>query len=208
MEFARSSANEIIPLGWIGFVGTIFWITATIGPVLVDPTKPLGNLTNIVSPDQVRAYSAFIAFLIHTLVPAGLLAMAFPFHAKSEWYPTEFANEVHVGKYKGHIRLDPDDDICNIMVPVTLLEGISGYTLEFDASNPYELEITDKPLDEQSVGSDSRTLSCDDPEHNVFVVPVEVSLPDGRDVGMGNNYQMTVEDTNRGKKILSVDIVK
>lgn len=198
--------NKEIPLDKIGYVATLFWIFATVGPRLVDPKKypKIGDFTYILESGQVLWLSAGIALVLHIGVPIIYVVLKRPFYISSTWYPVEWAPEVHKGKYNGYLRM-PDSEQVEIMIPIDLLSGVDSYELKFDVTEPFELELQDKNKD-QKWDRDEKILSTNDATHHIFIPRIKIK--ESGEVGSGDNYQLTITDIHgtRDTDVLELNI--
>lgn len=201
-----SGLNRKIPLDIIGYVATIFWIFATIGPRLVDPTRSphIGDYTQFLDPGQVVLLSSGIALLLHIGVPIGYVVLNRPFYISSTWYPVAWDSEVHQGKYKGHLRM-PDSGQVEIMLPMELLDGVEEYELKFESTYPFKLELQDKNND-QDWDRREKVLSSENITHTTFIPRIKLKEDD--EVGSGDNYHLTITDlkNNRNTEVLKLEI--
>lgn len=205
-RFIWRGISDEVPLDKIGYVATIFWILATVGPNIVDPTKPpnVGNFSGVIGPGELRVLSAGIALLLHFVVPAIYLGMKRPFYITSTWYPLAWQPEVHNGKNRGYLRM-PDNGQVEIMIPVELLDGIDEYCLEFELTDPYELELKDKNED-QDWDRDDKQLSTENVTHTTFIPRYKIT--EEGPVGSGDNYRLKITDIkqNRSTEVLNLEI--
>jgi hypothetical protein len=205
-RFIWRGISDEVPLDKIGYVATIFWILATVGPNILDPTNPpnIGDFTGTIGPGELRVLSAGFALFLHFAVPAIYLGMKRPFYITSTWYPLAWQPEVHKGKNRGYLRM-PDNGQVEIMIPVELLDGIDEYCLQFELTDPYELELKDKNED-QDWDRDEKQLSTENVTHTTFIPRYKIT--EEGPVGSGDNYHLKITDVkyDRDTEVLNLEI--
>lgn len=205
-QFAYQAVSDEVPLDKIGYIATIFWISATVGPSIVDPKKPpnIGDFTGVIGPGELRVLSAGIALVLHFAIPAIYLGLKRPFYISSTWYPVTWKTKVHKGKYRGYLRM-PDNGQVEIMIPIEILDGVESYALKFEPTDPYEIELQGKNRD-QNWDRENKILSTESVTHTTFIPRFKIEK-DGS-VGTGDNYYLTITDTEDGREteVLKLEI--
>lgn len=202
------SLNEELPLSGIGYVATLFWIFATIGPRLVDPEKfPYLNYSWLPEAGTVVMLSAGTAFLLHIGVPIVYIVWNRPFYVSSTWYPLSWKTEPHRDKTEGYLRM-PDKGEVDLMIPIKILDSVSGYKFKFDVTDPFSLKMENGGYNQsdQSWDREEKILSSENPIHTTFTLHFKIK--EDREVGTGDNYCLDVTDIKDDKNtdVLELEI--
>jgi hypothetical protein len=209
ISFVYSGVSDAIPLEFIGYVGTIFWISGTFGPRAVNPDKApyFGDYTGIVSPGGVSALFISLALITHLLVPILYTLYAGPFNARADWYPLSTSSKVHRAKKRDELKLESGGQL-QIVIPTEVVESANNYSLKFESTGPLEIEMWDEPNDDQTWDRESKTLSSDDIVHYTFT-PV-FTIKNADDLGTGGNHHIKITNNGciRQRTILKVPVVE